>query len=86
MMCLSNVGMRAPFYSMANILPHSPESKPRVLVFRKYSSYSRDVVFECRSADRLPVLSLLSTVTNFRGVKSFNYCTDNMTITSQHWE
>jgi hypothetical protein len=55
----------APDYRMANILSHASESKRRGPVIRKYSSYSRVVVFECRSADRLPVFTLLSTVTIF---------------------
>jgi len=64
-MFLSNVGTGAPCYSIANILSHSSDFKRRSPVIRKYSSYARDVVFECRSADRLPVLTLLSTVTSF---------------------
>ena len=64
---------------MANILSHSPESNRRGPVIRKYSYYSTDVMFECRSADRLAAVTLLSTVTSFRQVKSLNYSTDYIT-------
>jgi len=48
---------------MTIILSHVSESKCRGSVIREYFSYSRDVVFECRYAGRLPVVTLLSTVT-----------------------
>jgi hypothetical protein len=85
MMYLSNVGTHTTNCRMANILSHTWEIKRRGWVIRKYSSYSRDVVFECRSEDRLPVLILMSTVTNSLARKSlklpyglYDYITTNI--------
>jgi hypothetical protein len=78
-MFLSKVGVVAPCYSIANILSYSSAFKCRGPVIRKYSSYARDVVFECRSADRLPVVTLLSSVTSFFGGQN-RYTTDYITI------